>query len=81
MTPQELVVYWTEYTVRNDGARYMTPSGVNMPLYKHLMWDILAIILLVASYSILVIYLTTRKLLSPAKNRQKPKRRWVRKNK
>lgn len=58
MTPEELVVYWTEYVVRHNGAPHLMSAAVNMPLYQYLLLDIIAVMVLVY----LILYYTSKKL-------------------
>ncbi len=40
MSPQETIVYWTEYVIRNNGAPKLRTSGADMPLYQYFLLDI-----------------------------------------
>ena len=71
-TPQESVVYWTEYVIRNNGTSYLKALGTDMPLYKYLMLDIIALTLFVTTSTVLVIYLMVTKMcILIVKNKQK----------
>lgn len=45
LSPMENTVYWVEYVLRNNGAKHLQVSGANLPIYKYLMLDILASII------------------------------------
>ena len=60
MTPQESVVYWTEYVLRHNGTSHLKALGTDMPFYSYFMLDIAAFALLVASFVILAIYSITK---------------------
>ena len=57
MTPQKSVVYWTEYVIKYNGAPKLRALGADMPLYKYLMLDIIALGIIFMS---LVVTLTYR---------------------
>lgn len=61
-SPQESVVYWTEYVIRHNGAPYLKTLGADMPLYKYLMLDIAALALLIAIFIAYVVYKVIRTL-------------------
>ncbi|KAK7579965.1 hypothetical protein V9T40_000594 [Parthenolecanium corni] len=41
MSPQESVVYWTEYVIRHNGAKHLQSPGAEMPLYQYLLLDVI----------------------------------------
>lgn len=47
MSPQESIVYWTEYVIRHNGAPYMRSIGADMPWYQFLLLDIIAAIIII----------------------------------
>lgn len=61
MSPQESVVYWTEYIIRHKGAPHLRTSGADMPLYQYLMLDILAFIVVIATGVIFILIWFTKK--------------------
>lgn len=71
MTPQELVVYWTEYVARHNGALHLMSAAVSMPLYQYLLLDIVAVMVL----GCLVLYYASKKLfLLILRNQRKSER-------
>lgn len=56
MTPKELIIYWTEYVVRHNGAPYSRALGTDMRLYEYLMLDIIGAGCIIISVLALVIY-------------------------
>lgn len=49
MSPQESIVYWTEYVIKHNGAPYMRPIESDQPVYQHsLLASIFAIIITTA---------------------------------
>lgn len=51
-TPQELVVYWTEYVISHRGALHLRSYFADMPLYQYYFLDILLVFALI----LLVLY-------------------------
>lgn len=61
MSPQESIVYWTEYVIRHKGAPHLRTLGADMPLHQYLMLDILAFILvIVTGVTFILIWLTKK---------------------
>jgi len=46
MTPQESVVYWTEYVIAHQGALHLRSSFADMPTYQYFFLDVLSILVL-----------------------------------
>lgn len=46
MSPQETVLYWTEYVIRHNGASHLQSDALEMPLYQYLLLDMVGLILL-----------------------------------
>lgn len=63
MTPQQSVVYWTEYVIRHNGARHLKTLGMDMPMYKYFMLDIIVLLLISMSVVIYIIYAAFKKIL------------------
>ena len=62
MTPQQLVVYWTEYIIRHNGTRHLRVVGKDMPLYKYLMLDIVAVGVIGVSVIVFLTVALTRRI-------------------
>lgn len=43
MSPQESVVYWTEYVIKHNGALHLRTVGADMPLYQYLLLDVISV--------------------------------------
>ncbi|XP_060869254.1 UDP-glucosyltransferase 2-like [Metopolophium dirhodum] len=56
MTPQQLVVYWTEYVIRHKGAPHLKSHALNLTWYQYLMLDIIAVALIFALLIIFVVF-------------------------
>jgi glucuronosyltransferase len=52
MTPQESVVFWTEYVARHDGAEFLRAAGNDMNFIQFHLIDVYCVLL-----SILIIFL------------------------
>lgn len=46
MTPQESVVYWTEYVISHQGALHLRSYFADMPTYQYFLLDILSVVTL-----------------------------------
>ncbi|XP_065225367.1 UDP-glucosyltransferase 2-like [Planococcus citri] len=57
MTPQESVVYWTEYVIRNNGASHFKTPASRLYLFQYLLLDVAFIVVLFLS---VVLYLINR---------------------
>ncbi|VVC32608.1 UDP-glucuronosyl/UDP-glucosyltransferase [Cinara cedri] len=54
MTPQESVVYWTEYVIRHNGAHHLKSEALNLTWYQYLLLDVISV---VAVLFVVLIYL------------------------
>ncbi|CAI6351304.1 unnamed protein product [Macrosiphum euphorbiae] len=43
MTPQQSVVYWTEYVIRHKGAPHLKSHALNLTWYQYFLLDIMAV--------------------------------------
>ncbi|XP_001947708.2 UDP-glucuronosyltransferase 2B7 [Acyrthosiphon pisum] len=43
MTPQQSVVYWTEYVIRHKGAPHLKSQALNLTWYQYFLLDIMAV--------------------------------------
>ena len=41
LTPQQSVVYWTEYVIKHRGAAHMRTVAADMPFYQYLFLDVI----------------------------------------
>jgi len=71
MTPQQSIVYWTEYAIRHNGAPNLRALGTDMPLYKYLMLDIVALTLIFLSILVFVIHQVIKVIDASIKRRLK----------
>ncbi|XP_022162081.1 UDP-glucuronosyltransferase 2B7-like isoform X5 [Myzus persicae] len=46
MTPQQSVVYWTEYVIRHKGAPHLKSHALNLTWYQYLLLDVMAVLLI-----------------------------------
>ncbi|XP_065218096.1 UDP-glucosyltransferase 2-like [Planococcus citri] len=46
MTPQQSVVYWTEYVIRNNGASHLKTPASRLSLFQYLLLDVVFIVAL-----------------------------------
>lgn len=55
ITPQEAVVYGTEYVIRQNGVHFLQPVAAAQPLYQYLLVDIVALLIFIMLVIILVV--------------------------
>lgn len=58
MNGLEKAVWWTEYVIRNKGAKHLRNPAADLPLYQYFLLDVIGLLLSV----IAVVVLTLRKL-------------------
>ncbi|VVC34031.1 UDP-glucuronosyl/UDP-glucosyltransferase [Cinara cedri] len=56
MSPQQSVVYWTEYVIRHKGAPHLKSHALNLTWYQYFLLDVIAVALLSISIVTYVIY-------------------------
>ncbi|CAI6351195.1 unnamed protein product [Macrosiphum euphorbiae] len=56
MTPQQSVVYWTEYVIRHKGAPHLKSHALNLTWYQYLLLDIIAVVLIFVSLVTFVVF-------------------------
>lgn len=56
MSPESLVVYWTEYVLRHHGAPHLKSCALNLKWYQYYLLDVIAFTLACISFVVLVIY-------------------------
>ncbi|KAL4135966.1 hypothetical protein QTP88_007543 [Uroleucon formosanum] len=56
MSPAELVVYWTEYLLRHNGALHLKSHAQNLAWYQYLLVDVLSAFLFIALVFLFIIY-------------------------
>lgn len=44
VSPQESVVYWTEYVIKHNGSLHLRTVGSDMPLYQYLLLDVILLV-------------------------------------
>ncbi|VVC34035.1 UDP-glucuronosyl/UDP-glucosyltransferase [Cinara cedri] len=56
MSPQQSVVYWTEYVIRHKGAPHLKSHALNLSWYQYFLLDVIAVVLILISIVSYVIY-------------------------
>lgn len=59
MTPQESVVYWTEYVISHQGALHLRSYSADVPLHQYYLLDVL----LVVALALLLLFTSVRLLI------------------
>lgn len=62
--PLKTAVYWIEYVIRHRGAPHLRVAGVNLPLYKYYMLDVLVVMFLAFVVAFKALKLLFRKVCS-----------------
>ncbi|XP_060842899.1 UDP-glucosyltransferase 2-like [Rhopalosiphum padi] len=57
MSPEQSVVYWTEYVIRHKGADHLKSHGLNLTWYQYFLLDVIAVILIFITLVLFVIYI------------------------
>lgn len=60
MTPQESVIYWTEYVIRHKGADHMQP--IKLRWFQYLLLDVLLFLIFVLFIIFFIPYQCIKKL-------------------
>jgi len=59
MSPEKLIVYWTEYIYRHKGAPHLKSHALNLTWYQYFLLDVIAVLLI----SIFVIFFISHKMV------------------
>lgn len=74
VTPQQSVVYWTEYVIRHKGAPHLKYHGLNLAWYQYFLLDVISVILIFTSLVLFIIYKVLKRIYKYAlKNKQNQK--------
>ncbi|XP_026814744.1 UDP-glucuronosyltransferase 2B2-like [Rhopalosiphum maidis] len=60
MMPQELVVYWTEYVLRHNGAHHLKSEALNLTWYQYMLLDVILVFIVSFLVIMYLIYKTFR---------------------
>lgn len=60
MSPEQEIDYWTRYVVRHKGAPHLKSQALNLPLYQYLLLDVLAVLLIVISLFVFIVYIVLK---------------------
>lgn len=63
MSPEDTVVFWTEYVLRHKGARHLKPASAQMSLFQLALLDVITMFSVGAVVLILVVYLTVSRIV------------------
>ncbi|XP_050538591.1 uncharacterized protein LOC126904011 [Daktulosphaira vitifoliae] len=58
MSPEKLVVYWTEYVIRHKGATHLKSHALDLKWYQYFLMDIIGCIILILLSSFFILYKT-----------------------
>ncbi|XP_022164543.1 UDP-glucuronosyltransferase 2B2-like [Myzus persicae] len=57
MSPEQSVLYWTEYVIRHKGAPHLKTHSLNLTWYQYLLLDIIAVIIVFICICLFLLYL------------------------
>lgn len=60
-TPQEEVLYWTEYVIRHKGAQHLKSEGLKLSWYQYFLIDVLVTIVLSVLTTLIIFYFILKK--------------------
>lgn len=63
MSPQQSILYWTEYVIRHKGAPHLIPHALNLTWYEYLLLDMIAVATSFVLISLFILYYVLKKLL------------------
>jgi len=61
-TSLERVVWWTEYTLRHNGAKHLRSSALDLAWYQYLLLDVVTVVFLVFAITIFVSYIILKNI-------------------
>lgn len=56
MSPQESVVYWTEYVIRHKGAAHLRSHAYSLNWYQYFLLDVFAVVIVIICLCLYVMY-------------------------
>lgn len=60
MSPQQSVVYWTEYVVQYNGTALLRPFASDMPFYRYFLLDVIGFVMFLFVCVVLALYFIVR---------------------
>lgn len=64
MNGLEKAIWWTEYVIRNKGAKQLRNPIVDLPLYQFLLLDVAGFLVLVSVVILSLIYVVSKKVVT-----------------
>lgn len=59
ITPQQSVVYWTEYVLRHKGAHHLKSEALNLTWYQYMLLDVIFVVVVSFLIVVYMIYKTS----------------------
>lgn len=56
MSPEKLIVYWTEYIHRHKGAPHLKSHALNLTWYQYFLLDVIATVLILSLIILFMCY-------------------------
>ncbi|XP_022164544.1 UDP-glucuronosyltransferase 2B2-like [Myzus persicae] len=57
MSPEQSILYWTEYVIRHKGAPHLMPHSLNLSWYQYFLLDVVAMMIVFICISLLMMYI------------------------
>jgi len=57
MSPEQSILYWTEYVVRHKGAPHLIPHSLNLTWYQYLLLDVIAVMIVFICIILFITYI------------------------
>ncbi|CAI6358089.1 unnamed protein product [Macrosiphum euphorbiae] len=57
MSPEQSVLYWTEYVIRHKGATHLKPHSLNLTWYQYLLLDVIAAMIVFVCIILFITYI------------------------
>lgn len=56
LSPEQSVVYWTEYVIRHKGASHLKSHAFNLSWYQYFLLDVISVVLLAILLLFFIVY-------------------------
>lgn len=71
--PMDTAVYWVEYVIRHKGAPHLRVAGVDLPWYKYLLLDVMAVLAITVGSLIFATCFILKKVCNKFCKKKNPK--------
>jgi len=57
MSPEQSILYWTEYVIRHKGAPHLKPHSFNLTWYQYLLLDVIVVMIVFICICLFITYI------------------------